>query len=257
MSDRLKPGSKPPFLTLSEALRVAGMIYEQGGGRASKDLMSKITGNTSSSSSFVRKVNALKSYELVLEENGEFALTDLGTQAVAPTDKVLSAEAKKSAFQQVDIFNRIYERHKGKILPADEFLKNILEQDCGVPREMVLIWILSLKDALKAAGLLLDRGDGKFQVMESPIIRFPREDTPSVSNTPEPKPVPRPPSENVPVSQAPEIASGHSTRIELSGKRFAVFSIPDVLTPRDAAKLKSALTGLNAIIDSMVQEDTP
>jgi hypothetical protein len=233
------------------------MIYEEGGGRASKDLLSRITGNTSSSSSFTRKVNALKAYGLVSEESGEITLSQTGLTAVAPTEPALSREAKKTAFQQIDIFNRIYERHKGKILPADEFLKNIIEQDYGVPRELVGDWISSLKDALKVTGLLLDRGDGKLQIMVSPIVRFPRLDptptplgteVPAIKESTTSEAAPEPPSREA-------LGGGHSTRIELSGKRFATFSIPDALTARDANKLKSALTGLSAIIDSMVQEE--
>ena len=41
---------------------------------------------------------------------------------------------------------------------------------------------------------------------------------------------------------------------ELSKKRFALFFIPDSLTPKDAMKLKGALSGFAAIIDSMVEE---
>lgn len=256
MADRFKPGSRPPHITLGEAFVLAGSIYEQGGGRASKDLMSKLTGNTSSSSSFVKKVNALKAYGLISEENGEFVLSNNGLTAVAPTDSHLAAAAKKASFQQIDIFNRIYERHKGKILPAEEFLKNILEQDCEIPRELTGEWITALKDGLKAAQLLYDRGDGKMQIMESPIVRFPRT-VESVPSQPSPAPI-EPPSVSLdsPIAAPPQaFQSGHTTRIELSGKRFALFSIPDVLTAGDAKKLKSAITGMTSIIDSMVQED--
>jgi hypothetical protein len=250
-NDRFKPGSRPPFLNFSEAMSLATGIYEQGGGRASKDLLSRLTGNTSSSSSFTKKINSLKSYGFVTEENGEIVLTGTGTAAVAPTEPREAAASRKALFQQIGVFDRIYERHKGKILPADEFLKNTLEQEYGIPRELIGDWITSLKNGLRGAGLLHDRGDGKWQVMESPIIRFPR--------TEEPKPQPH----ETPVTKEPEqlpaqmltIASGHTSRIELSGKRFASFSIPDVLTPGDAKKLKAAISGLTSIIDSMVQED--
>jgi len=50
-------------------------------------------------------------------------------------------------------------------------------------------------------------------------------------------------------------ASGHLTKIELSGGRYAAFTIPDHLTNRDAQRLKGALLGLSQIIDSMVDED--
>jgi hypothetical protein len=258
MPDRFKPGSRPPYIALSEALRLVALIYEQGGGRASKDLLSRLTGNTSSSSSFVRKINALKAYGLAGEEGGQIFLSAAGTAAAAPTDPSDAAEARKVSFEQIEIFRRVYERHKGKILPADEFLKNILEQEHSIPRELVGEWLLSLKDGLKAAGLLYDRGDGKMQIMEKPIVRFPRLSTDEAktnqSQVTTVAPSETPSAENV-IVQSAQFASGHSTRIELSGKRFASFSIPDILTARDASKLKSAIAGLSAIIDSMVQEE--
>jgi hypothetical protein len=235
------------------------MIYEQGGGRASKDLLSRLTGNTSSSSSFTRKVNALKAYGLAGEENGEVILSHAGVAAVAPTEPKVSAEAKKVSFQQIEVFNRVYERHKGKILPAEEFLKNILEQEHSIPRELVKEWVSSLKDGLKAAGLLYDRGDGKLQIMEEPIVRHPRlRDDPTTDQSAPTKvnAANESASNELTAVVQQQIASGHNTRIELSGKRFATFSIPDVLTIKDVNKLKSAIAGLTAIIDSMVQEET-
>lgn len=47
---------------------------------------------------------------------------------------------------------------------------------------------------------------------------------------------------------------GHVSKIALSGGREAVFSIPDQLSARDAQKIKGALQGLSAIIDSMVDD---
>jgi hypothetical protein len=49
---------------------------------------------------------------------------------------------------------------------------------------------------------------------------------------------------------------GHVSKIALSGNREAIFSIPDRLTSRDAQRIKGALQGLAAIIDSMADDQT-
>ena len=259
MNDRYKPGSRPPYINLREALRLAAQIYEQGGGQASKDLMSKITGNTSSSSSFTRKVNALKAFGLAAEDKGQIFLTHTGAAAVAPTNPEDAAEARKMSFQRIDVFKRVYERHKGKILPADEFLRNILQQDCGIERDLLGDWLSSLKDSLDAAGLLHDRGDGRMQIRESPIIRHPRLTEEKANQSAASASALANESISSEVTTGPPStqfsSGGHNTKIELSGKRFAFFSIPDALTARDANKLKSAISGLTAIIDSMVREE--
>lgn len=249
--ERYRRGTRPPYISMSDAFRLIDLVYEQGGGRASRDLFSRITGNSSSSSSFIKKANALKSYGLVVEENGDLALTPDALAIVAPTSHGNSAEAKKNALLKVEVFSKVYERHKGKLLPADEFLKNIIEQELHIPRELSKTWISSLKDSLKATGLLYDRGDGKWQVMEAGVVK--RE---AASNPPLPHVPPMPTAERVGgTDPTPFAASGHTTRIEVSGKRIASFSVPDGLTKKDAEKLKGALTGLASIIDSMVIED--
>jgi hypothetical protein len=255
-SERYKRGTRPPYISMSEGFKLVEQIYEQGGGRASRDLFSRITGNSSSSSSFVKKANALKTYGLVAEENGDLALTPDAYAIVAPRSPDSSAEAKKNALLKVEVFSKIYERHKGKLLPADEFLKNIIEHELEIPRELSKDWISSLKDSLKAAGLLYDRGDGKWQVMEAGVIRREQPSPPSVSLSPaQPTPVNEKANGNEQSTSVPSSASGHNTRIMVSGNRIAIFCVPDGLTKKDAEKLKGALNGLASIIDSMVVED--
>lgn len=255
-SERYKKGSLPPFLALSDAFSIVGQIYEQGGGRANYTLLSRIFDNSPSSSSFTKKLAWLKIYGLIVEQNkGELNLSDLGLTLAAPMSKEAELIAKKEAFLRVDVYYRIFERHKGKLLPADEFLKNIIEQDCGIPRELSDAWVSSFKDAIRTVGLLHDRGDQKTQIMESPWFftvanapAAPATDIPVESKKSDVK-------EEVRVSTvAPLSISGHNTKILLSGQRYAIFSIPDSLSERDAHKIKSAITGLSAIIDSMVEE---
>src|ERR1700674_3811168 len=153
-SERYKRGTRPPYISMSDGFQLIDQIYEQSGGRVSRDLFSRITGNSSSSSSFTKKANALKTYGLVVEENGDLALTADALAIVAPKSQDNSAEAKKNALLKVEVFAKIYQRHKGKLLPADEFLKNIIEQELHIPRELSKAWISALKDSLKATGLL-------------------------------------------------------------------------------------------------------
>jgi len=249
-SERYPRGSFPPYLTLGQAFELVEKIYEHAGGTASLDILSRITDNSTSSSSFIKKVNALKSYGLVTEENKTISLSDIGLALAAPKSSEAQALAKKQALLLLPVFSRIFEKHKGKLLPADEFIKNIVEQECKISRDISDRWVSAFKEALKAANLLHARGDGKYQIMESPQLGpappagngyKQATETQVQEETPRKEENPR-----------PTIISGHSTRIALSGERYAVFSIPDMLTEKDRQKIKSALTGLQSIIDSMV-----
>jgi hypothetical protein len=261
--DRSPWGSHPPYILFSEALDLTRQIYEHGGGRASRDLVSKITGNSASSSSFARKVSALKAFDLVTTPSkDEIELTDLAYRIVAPRDAASGEQGKKEAFLKPEIFSRVFDRHKGKLLPADEYLRNILEQDLGVPRGLSSTWVKAFREGLQTANLLHARGDGKFQILESPVPK-PSPTSISVEATDSFSAADRASAlvskadvhgEPIATTSVPFAASGHCTKIEVSSGQ-AVFQIPDKINTRDAKKLKKALLGLSQIIDSMIDDD--
>lgn len=250
-NERMKWGSSPPYLGLAEALKLAQQIYEQAAGTASYDVFSRIAGNSTSSSSFTKKLAALKGFGLVKEDTkGRIELSDIGLAIAAPLSPDATAISKKEAFLRQRVFAQVFDRHKGKLLPADEFLKNIIEQEFKIPRELSDAWVAAFKDAARVAGLLHDREDGKTQILDSPLVPNAPRPVPTRVETP-------PPSVNAAaVSSVVDTAtSGHTSRIEVSGRRIAIFSIPDHLSARDAKKLQSAIQGLSSIIDSMVSEE--
>jgi hypothetical protein len=253
-SERLRRGSNPPYIGLGEALSLACDIYEHGGGQASRDLMSRMTGNSASSSSLIKKIGALKSYGLVTEQGEVVSLTDQGNAIAAPTGERIESEAKKAAFLNVQVFSRIYERHKGKLLPADEFLRNIVEQDCGIPRDLAPSWVAAFRDAARVAGLLLTRPDGKIQIMETPALHAAAPEalasTSDVQIISDPAGPPKNANPNISSPRTP--GSANVASFEVSDGRTAEFSIPIGITARDAKRLKAYLDGLKLIIDAAV-----
>jgi len=253
-TDRRPWGSTPPYLSLPEAFSLVAQIYANGGGEATYDVLSRIVGNSTSSSSFTRKLSALKAYGLVDETSkGTITLSPLGSKIAAPLSPVDGALAKREAFLRLKVFAQVHEKHKGKLLPADEFLRNLIEQEFAMPRDVATEWLRAFKDGIRTVGLLHDRGDGKMQIMDSPVVKFriplapPTEEQPQADKVPEP-----PPETQRTDSGSPQ--SGHTTRIELAGGRHALFSVPDRLTASDARKLKAVLSGLSSIIESLVAE---
>ena len=249
-------GSFPPSLALSEAISVITRLYEDVGGDASYDTFAGVINNSPSSSTFTRKLGSLKNYGLVTDERRHVRVSELGIAVVAPTSPHERTQALKQAFLNVDVFGTLYEKYKGKLLPQDEFLTNVV--GAFVPKEFSHTWIDRFKQSAKSAGLIRDRGDGKLQVREfadsqegdlhdSQRIE---EAAPSYSASASASPSPAPPEE--PDSEA--VPYGHVSKIKLSEGRQAVFSLPDRLTERDAQKLKGALQGLATIIDSMVED---
>jgi len=218
-----------------------------------------VLGNTVTSSAFTRKVRSLSSYGLLADQGaGQFVLTDLALAIAFPRSPQTQMEARKQAFLKIEQFAFLFNQHKGKLLPMDEFLRNILEQECSIPRDMSQEWVNHFKDGARTAGLLHNRGDGKIQITESPVSSI---EPSSHANEPLDPPVRSDSNGNSglgTVSTAtpqPLAASGHCTRIDLSDGRRAEISIPDRLSAKDAQKLQKALEGIGVIIQSMVSEE--
>ena len=264
---RLPYGTAPLALDLSQAIALTARIGQEGRPVPAARL-AVLMGNTVSSSAFPKKVRALSSYGLLGYEAGDqCALTELGLMIASPRSPQAAAEARKQAFLNVSQYDSVFQQHKGKLLPADEFLRNIFEQDEKIPREYSQHWVNGFKEGARTAGLLHDRGDGRIQISDTPLAGDP---VPPRAVLPPEVPIERddaredypanglsaPAARNVgPPNPAMMGASGHCTRIELSDGRRAEFSIPDKLTLRDAQRLKKALDGVAVIIDSMVSEE--
>lgn len=267
--DRRAYGKSPLVLNLAEALALVGKISQEGR-TVPESKLAIILGNTISSSAFTKKIRALGSYGLLSEQaDGQFTLTDLAISIALPRSLQEEAEAKKLAFLNIEAHKLIFQQHKGKLLPADEFLRNILEQDLDIPREYSHDWAKSFKEGARIAGLFYDRGDGKVQISDSPLSESAptelRVDSREVQQEIARREVEIPgfvatPKEIEPQQQQSPYGhasgqSGHITRIDLSGGRRAEISIPDQLSARDAQKLQRALDGVKVIIESMISEE--
>jgi len=161
-------GKAPLELDLPQAVDVLVRIAQEGRSFSASKL-AVVLGNTITSSAFTRKIRSLSVYGLLNEQAGQFTLTDLALAIIWPRSPQAQVEAKKQAFLKVEHFTFLFNQHKGKLLPADEFLRNILEQERGIPRDVSRVWVKQFKDGAGAAGLFHNRGDGKIQIAESPI----------------------------------------------------------------------------------------
>jgi hypothetical protein len=173
-SERTPRGIVPPVVRLSEAVSLAHKINEVGGS-ASYDLFSQLAGNTKTSSTFQRKVSSLRQYGIIEDRDNIVCLSELGNRIVTPRDESDDLQAMKEAMLRVEILNKIYDRHRGRILPEDHFLNNVLIQELKVPRDFSKTWVDHFKDAIQTAKLTIIRSDGKTQLVEqaTPSVAVP------------------------------------------------------------------------------------
>ncbi len=214
-ADRLPRGMSPPAVKLSDAITLVQRVNDMAGGSANYDTFSQITGNTKTSSSFQRKVAALRSFGLIEDRDNSVVLSDLGNRVVGPRDERDDLLALKEAMLRIDVLQRIYERHRGKLLPEETFLNNILVQELKVPKEVSRLWVEQFRDAIACAKLAFNRPDGKVQVSDEPLTNGPttiREDErPTTSSTP---PAP-PPSYEVNDAMPIPLGKGRIARLIL------------------------------------------
>jgi hypothetical protein len=186
-------GSLPPKISLREATDIITALYERAGGDASLDEVSAIMGNSRGSSTFQIKLGLLKNYGLITTEGDKVRLSETGHSIVAPKEQAERNAGLKKAFTSNEVFKTIYEKYIGRLLPQDEFLKNSFVE--LIPKDLADKWMEQFKDSALCAGLLMDRGDGKYQVRETASATtkevtvneiVPISETTSFERTPEP-----------------------------------------------------------------------
>jgi hypothetical protein len=224
-NERAPRGAVPPALRLSEGAALAHKISDLAGGTASYDLFSQIIGNTKTSSSFARKVSALRQYGIIEDRDSVVVLSDLGNRIVTPRDESDDLLALKESMLRVETLNKMYERHRGRILPEDQFLNNLLVQDFKIPRDFSKSWVDHFNDAVLTAKLTIMRSDGKTQLVEQPALPIN-----GTSSSPDVAPsLPSTPA----VAPTGQVSYHDALPISLGKGRIAMLKLPD---PWDSRK---------------------
>jgi len=156
-----------PYIGLSEGISAITDFYRQNGDKGSKIFLADILGNTPKSSSFTKKISALKAYGLVQETNGDISLTSLALNIVAPTNQNETTQAKVEAFFSVPLFKRMHEKLKGGLLPKSDMLKNFLSKDFAILPKDADAWAIKFEESLRVVDLLSRKGTN-WVILEEP-----------------------------------------------------------------------------------------
>lgn len=150
-----------PYLDLDAAVTVAKAVYARAGiSSCPLDELAAQMNVTTSGGSFRLKTSAARMFGFV-EKDGQSALklTDLGCRLVSPESET---EAKVAAFLQVPLYNQIYEKYRGKLLPPTKALEREM-QTMGVA--------LTLTDKARHAFQRSARQAGYFNSGEDRLVR--------------------------------------------------------------------------------------
>ena len=145
---------EPPFINLDEAIKIAKDIYNQGGGRLSREDLQPILQNKPTSSWFRLKVYALKSFGLINDPREEtIELTPLAMSIIAPQSPEELTDAKLKALTSYSPFRHVAERYLHKPEPQRSFVENIFERELKIPGNKKAKWAQCFIDSAKAADL--------------------------------------------------------------------------------------------------------
>jgi hypothetical protein len=169
-------------------------------------------------------------------------LTPLGTSIVKPVSPEKKVRDLQDSAQKPDIFRDVYEYYQdGKFPIADEFFKNKLEMEFGIPKEFVDECIQLLNDNGRFVGIIRD-------VAGAPRVVFESAPEPAISaETPTDSKPTEFPSSSTP-SKQPEIAArpifiAHGkdkTPVEQLKNILSRFNIPSLVAEEEASEDRSA-----------------
>ncbi|BDH56173.1 hypothetical protein [Tsukamurella sp. PLM1] len=124
-----------PRKTVEDALRVPTAIRTNNGGEPfDPQEIAKALNVGGKTGNFFYLTTASRDYGFTdgTRDSSEISLTALGKQAVYPASDADAYTAKLQAFLNVDKFKGVVEHYKGSKLPADEFVRNVLETKFGL-----------------------------------------------------------------------------------------------------------------------------
>lgn len=117
-----------PYMGLDEAIEVAQAIHETtGSGLCQADQLAAALKLSMASSGFRVRLSTTKMFGIIDSERGSGAvrLTDLGHRIVDPAQE---RAAKVEAFQNVPLYAKLVEQHRGKTLPPPAALERVMAE---------------------------------------------------------------------------------------------------------------------------------
>jgi len=114
-----------PYNDLQDAIAVAHAIHQNGGDWATDDQLAAWLGHEGiRSGAFRLKVSTARTFGLISVGREQITLTDLGNQIIDPQRN--PRQARVSAFLSVPLYRSLYDSHRGRMLPPDPALEQVM-----------------------------------------------------------------------------------------------------------------------------------
>jgi hypothetical protein len=255
--DRIGYGVKIPPISFQEAIEIIKKVATIAGFQGDFDGLSRVTGNTASSSTLLYKIYALKSYGLLTFQNKTYSITEIGQRIAQPASSDEEITFIFEAFQKHEMLRKVWENYATKILPQPEYLANFFEKNFGIPQQLKQDWAKYFTDAARYVGLLMERESGSYQVLSKPSkadwldaqgkLQVPEKQILSEEKESKVRPVKT-------MFDPEDEHWGILNQRKVSGNRKAIFAIPDELSQEDIEMLRVILKGIDASLDGLKKQ---
>jgi len=121
-----------PYGDLNDALEIVRPINERGGNDADESQLSAWMSETTDSGVFRRKLGVARIFGLIRLEKDRVFLTEVGQSLVNPDTEI---QARAQAFLAVPLYRKLYDTYKGRPLPDDVNLEQVLESFGVAPKQ--------------------------------------------------------------------------------------------------------------------------
>lgn len=160
----LRPRSEvaTPYYGLDSSLEVPKAIHEQAGGSCAREQLAPLLGyNGTKNGGFLSRIGAARMFGLIDEVNGLIRLTPLANQILSPINSNDEQRGKVTAFLNVELFAKVYERFKGQTLPSGQGLENLFRVEYKVIPAQVSKALRVLMESADSAGFFDAAGRGR------------------------------------------------------------------------------------------------
>lgn len=246
-SPRVMSGFPSPYFDLDTSIKVAEVIHTLGGGSCSADqLAAWLDYKSVRSGTYLTRVTAARQFGLIESTAGRFSVTDRGMAIIAPVMPDDAINAKADAFLSAPLFAKLYEQFRGKKLPPEIGLKNLLKSaPYTVLPDRVDPSARTFYNSATQAGYFSTTGD------KSRLIR-PGSTPASATAEPPPADMPPPPATEKPKSGG---GGGDGTGGVHSAIVGLLRELPPPGAPWSAQKKQRFLSAFQATIDFIYPED--
>ncbi len=155
-----KSGIGYPYYNLEDSIEVAKAVWNRGGGTCAPDAMATyLHYSTTKSGAYLTRMSAAKMFGLIETQRGRISVTERAKAIISPVMPEDARQAKVDAFMGVPLFKAIFDRFKGKTIPQEMGLRNLLQNEFHIVPDRVAPAYKVLMASAEFAGFFETSGD--------------------------------------------------------------------------------------------------